>query len=120
MREGVWAASARCVSSRCSRPACSREQLKQLCCFAHQLRAFGHSATEVYGELDKMRKEQFDLFERHVAFESALLADLGNPAVSAANIDSKGFDSGSSGEADKATAEANALLNAMNGVCKSM
>ena len=75
----------------------------------------------MYDELDKMRKQQFELFERHVAFENTLLADLGNSVVSAANVNSKGFDTAEGAEeGDTTMAEANALLNAMNGVCKSM
>jgi hypothetical protein len=81
------------------------------------LRAFGNSADNVYDELEKMRREQHDLFEMHIKFEQELLADLGKPVVSASNADSKGFDQT---KEDSIDSEANLLLIAMNGVCKSM
>eukprot|EP00037_Helgoeca_nana_P022554 m.230862 g.230862 ORF g.230862 m.230862 type:complete len:254 (+) comp26030_c0_seq20:1506-2267(+) len=81
------------------------------------LRAFGNSADNVYDELEKMRREQHDLFEMHIKFEQELLADLGKPVVSASNADSKGFDQT---KEDSIDSEANLLLVAMNGVCKSI
>eukprot|EP00038_Savillea_parva_P028187 m.63676 g.63676 ORF g.63676 m.63676 type:complete len:295 (-) comp8171_c0_seq2:150-1034(-) len=81
------------------------------------LRAFGHTATAVYGQLEQMRRAQYELFEKHVEFESALLADLGTPATSAESSEGKGFDQGVDGGIDS---EAHSLLNAMNGVCKSI
>eukprot|EP00035_Acanthoeca_spectabilis_P011402 m.200476 g.200476 ORF g.200476 m.200476 type:complete len:244 (-) comp15338_c0_seq1:168-899(-) len=81
------------------------------------LRAFGHSATTVYDELDQMRRAQHDLFESHLAFEKALIADLGSATISDTTLDSTGFDEI---EGDTINDEANALLNAMNGVCKSI
>mmetsp|Transcript_96 Transcript_96/g.219 ORF Transcript_96/g.219 Transcript_96/m.219 type:complete len:297 (+) Transcript_96:391-1281(+) len=82
-----------------------------------QLQAFGHSAAKVYDNIDKLRREQFDLFEQHAAFEADILADLGKPLTSAANMQSKGFDVEDDG---KLNSNANKLMNSMNGVCSSI